>query len=99
MADLRHTCLFGADLGSPRGQELADFRTVVHDNDATTKPHHLGCPVSTPIKRNFLTVPAAVFLEHVNPTRRTSRSRVAAVLVAARWSGCWPVARSAAPQP
>jgi hypothetical protein len=34
----RQSCLLGADLRSPRGEELADLLTVVHAFDGTTRP-------------------------------------------------------------
>ena len=35
---LRYPGLLGGDLGTPRGEELADFGTVVHVNDSTAQP-------------------------------------------------------------
>jgi hypothetical protein len=51
------------DLGPPRGEELADFDTVVHVTDTTTAPRRLGCSLSTPIISDFLTRCAAGCLE------------------------------------
>jgi hypothetical protein len=83
MPYLRHTGLFRSDLGTPRGQELTDFCTVVHLNDITAVPGDLGCPISTPINRDFPVVCAADLLEGMTTTFRSVRRRTAAVLAAA----------------
>jgi hypothetical protein len=62
LPDLRQPGLLGGDLGSPRGEELADFGAVVHVTDGTTKSAWLGCPVSTPINSDFLAIEGADFL-------------------------------------
>jgi hypothetical protein len=50
---LGYARLLGSDLGSPRGEELADFGTVVHVDHGTTVTGDEGCPVGTPIISDF----------------------------------------------
>jgi hypothetical protein len=83
LPDLRHTGLFWGDLGSPRGEELSDFGTVVHLNDTTAVLGDLGCPFSAPINRDFPVVCAADLLEDMTTTFRSVRGQAAAVLATA----------------
>jgi hypothetical protein len=81
---LRYPGLLGSDLGTPRGQELADFGAVVHINDGTTATGWLGCPINTPINSDFLARRGAAFLEDMNVTARLHpRLRAGVLLVAA----------------
>jgi hypothetical protein len=82
MPHLRHTGLFWSDLGTPRGEELTDFRTILHLNDITAGPCDLGCPIGTPINRDFPVVCAVDFLEGMTTTFRSISRRTAAVLAA-----------------
>jgi hypothetical protein len=82
---LRYPGLLGSDLGTPRGQELADFGAIVHVNDSTTATGWLGCPISTPINSDFLARRRAALLEDMTTTFRSGtfrsvRRRTAAVL-------------------
>ena len=100
---LRYPGLIGSDLGTPRGQELADFGAVVHVNDSTTATGWLGCPISTPINSDFLARCDAAFLEDMTTTFRSVRRRTAAVLatisLVAVLAGCSTGARQPASIP
>ena len=65
----RQRGLLGSDLGSPRGQELADFGTVVHGDHGTTAVKE-RCPVGTPINSDFLQVARGDVLEEMNIAAR-----------------------------
>jgi hypothetical protein len=50
---LGYAGLLGGDLGSSRGQELADFGSVVHVVHGTTANVGQGCSIGTPIISDF----------------------------------------------
>lgn len=53
-ADVRQPHLLNADLGPPRGEELADLGAVVHAPTVGPGAGAVGCPVSTPLGRDSL---------------------------------------------
>lgn len=53
LPSLGHSGLLWTDLGSARGQELADFGSVVHVDHGKAADGDEGCPVGTPIIGDF----------------------------------------------
>src|SRR5437660_7972568 len=71
MRTVGQVCLLGVDLGSARDEELADLGTVVHVNRLLVRAVRVGCAVSTPFSRDFLTVRDDDLLE---PSPRPDRT-------------------------
>ncbi len=67
LTDLGQAGLRGRDLGSPRGQELADLGSVVHAFDGTSFAGSLGCTVSTPSISNSHAARNEGYLEAGHP--------------------------------
>jgi hypothetical protein len=51
------------DLGAPRDEELPGFGAMVHARSLRPAASFVGCPASTPLSRDFLTVAASGFLD------------------------------------
>ena len=67
LTDLGQARLPGCDLGSPRGQELADLGSVVHAFDGTSFAGQVGCTVSTPSISNSHAARNEGYLEAGHP--------------------------------
>ena len=78
------------ELGAPRDEELPGLLAMVHAGSVRPAAWWVGCPVSTPSSRGFLTIPARGFLDRMMNTtiRHRAHRGVAVAVLAASLAGC-----------